>query len=60
MADYLTERDDIDPSRIGITGESLGGVDMIHERLEQICTVLNADIGLTLLCRNACMVCCCC
>ncbi|WOG85668.1 hypothetical protein DCAR_0104859 [Daucus carota subsp. sativus] len=26
VADYLTERDDIDPSRIGITGESLGGM----------------------------------
>ncbi|XP_031118093.1 uncharacterized protein LOC116021760 isoform X1 [Ipomoea triloba] len=26
LADYLTEREDIDPSRIGITGESLGGM----------------------------------
>ncbi|KAK2632893.1 hypothetical protein EUGRSUZ_L00922 [Eucalyptus grandis] len=25
LADYLTKREDIDPSRIGITGESLGG-----------------------------------
>lgn len=25
LADHLTEREDIDPSRIGITGESLGG-----------------------------------
>lgn len=25
LADYLTRRDDIDPMRIGITGESLGG-----------------------------------
>ncbi|XP_043706406.1 putative hydrolase YtaP [Telopea speciosissima] len=26
LADYLSEREDIDPSRIGITGESLGGM----------------------------------
>ncbi|KAL5850448.1 hypothetical protein ACOSQ4_008461 [Xanthoceras sorbifolium] len=26
LADYLTQRDDIDPKRIGITGESLGGM----------------------------------
>ncbi|XVE92146.1 hypothetical protein REPUB_Repub01dG0072000 [Reevesia pubescens] len=26
MIDYLTQRDDIDPTRIGITGESLGGM----------------------------------
>ncbi|XP_047172651.1 putative esterase YitV isoform X2 [Vigna umbellata] len=26
LADYLTEREDIDPSRIGITGISLGGI----------------------------------
>ncbi|VFQ97683.1 unnamed protein product [Cuscuta campestris] len=26
LADYLTEREDIDPSRIGVTGESLGGM----------------------------------
>ena len=26
LADYLTERKDIDPTRIGITGESLGGL----------------------------------
>ncbi|KAG9456136.1 hypothetical protein H6P81_000644 [Aristolochia fimbriata] len=26
LADYLTQREDIDPSRIGITGESLGGM----------------------------------
>lgn len=26
LADYLTRRDDIDPSRIGISGESLGGM----------------------------------
>ncbi|KAL3745278.1 hypothetical protein ACJRO7_014398 [Eucalyptus globulus] len=26
LADYLTKREDIDPSRIGITGESLGGM----------------------------------
>lgn len=26
LADYLTAREDIDPSRIGITGESLGGM----------------------------------
>ncbi|KAF3446433.1 hypothetical protein FNV43_RR11612 [Rhamnella rubrinervis] len=26
LADYLTERKDIDPTRIGITGESLGGM----------------------------------
>ncbi|CAK9325489.1 unnamed protein product [Citrullus colocynthis] len=26
LADYLTEREDIDPCRIGITGESLGGM----------------------------------
>nr|GMC46601.1 putative esterase YitV [Ipomoea batatas] len=26
LADYLTEREDVDPSRIGITGESLGGM----------------------------------
>ncbi|KAL8107122.1 hypothetical protein AgCh_023784 [Apium graveolens] len=26
LADYLSQRDDIDPSRIGITGESLGGM----------------------------------
>ncbi|KAK2971767.1 hypothetical protein RJ640_001808 [Escallonia rubra] len=26
LADYLTERKDIDPSRIGISGESLGGM----------------------------------
>ncbi|XP_077219305.1 alpha/beta-Hydrolases superfamily protein [Tasmannia lanceolata] len=26
LADYLTQRDDIDPCRIGITGESLGGM----------------------------------
>ncbi|PHT74412.1 hypothetical protein T459_21689 [Capsicum annuum] len=26
LADYLTEREDIDPSKIGITGESLGGM----------------------------------
>ncbi|KAL7122073.1 hypothetical protein ACP275_01G022900 [Erythranthe tilingii] len=26
LADHLTQRDDIDPSRIGITGESLGGM----------------------------------
>lgn len=25
LADYLTQRADIDPSKIGITGESLGG-----------------------------------
>lgn len=25
LADYLTQREDIDPDRIGITGESLGG-----------------------------------
>ena len=25
LADYLTQREDIDPSRIGITGISLGG-----------------------------------
>jgi dienelactone hydrolase len=25
LADYLTNREDIDPARIGITGESLGG-----------------------------------
>lgn len=25
LADYLTQREDIDPTRIGITGESLGG-----------------------------------
>jgi dienelactone hydrolase len=25
LADYLTQREDIDPARIGITGESLGG-----------------------------------
>ncbi|KAF5944121.1 hypothetical protein HYC85_018198 [Camellia sinensis] len=25
LADYLTQREDIDPSKIGITGESLGG-----------------------------------
>ncbi|GMY17609.1 putative esterase yitv [Fagus crenata] len=26
LADYLTQREDIDPARIGITGESLGGM----------------------------------
>ncbi|XP_020536394.1 putative esterase YitV isoform X2 [Jatropha curcas] len=26
LADYLTQREDIDPKRIGITGESLGGM----------------------------------
>ncbi|KAK9148728.1 hypothetical protein Scep_007485 [Stephania cephalantha] len=26
LADYLSQRDDVDPSRIGITGESLGGM----------------------------------
>lgn len=26
LADYLTQREDIDPTRIGITGESLGGM----------------------------------
>lgn len=26
LADYLTQRDDIDSGRIGITGESLGGL----------------------------------
>ncbi|KAF3341432.1 hydrolase YtaP [Carex littledalei] len=26
LADYLVERDDVDPARIGITGESLGGM----------------------------------
>ncbi|XP_020517734.1 uncharacterized protein LOC18425587 isoform X1 [Amborella trichopoda] len=26
LTDYLTERKDVDPSRIGITGESLGGM----------------------------------
>ncbi|KAH6783790.1 alpha/beta-Hydrolases superfamily protein [Perilla frutescens var. hirtella] len=26
LADHLTQRDDVDPSRIGITGESLGGM----------------------------------
>ncbi|KAK1289156.1 hypothetical protein QJS10_CPB18g01151 [Acorus calamus] len=26
LGDYLTQREDIDPSRIGITGESLGGM----------------------------------
>ncbi|OAY27372.2 hypothetical protein MANES_16G071800v8 [Manihot esculenta] len=26
LADYLTKREDIDPARIGITGESLGGM----------------------------------
>ncbi|KAF3640222.1 putative L-gulonolactone oxidase-like [Capsicum annuum] len=26
LADYLTEREDVDPSKIGITGESLGGM----------------------------------
>ncbi|OUZ99984.1 hypothetical protein BVC80_9069g104 [Macleaya cordata] len=26
LADYLSQREDIDPSRIGITGESLGGM----------------------------------
>lgn len=26
MADYLTQREDVDPTRIGITGESLGGM----------------------------------
>ncbi|KAM3282301.1 hypothetical protein P3S67_025946 [Capsicum chacoense] len=26
LADYLTEREDVDPSKIGITGESLGGL----------------------------------
>uniref|UniRef100_A0A7N0T9U0 Peptidase S9 prolyl oligopeptidase catalytic domain-containing protein n=1 Tax=Kalanchoe fedtschenkoi TaxID=63787 RepID=A0A7N0T9U0_KALFE len=26
LADYLTQREDIDPSKIGITGESLGGM----------------------------------
>ncbi|XP_039007460.1 uncharacterized protein LOC120135215 [Hibiscus syriacus] len=26
LADYLTQREDIDPSKIGITGESLGGL----------------------------------
>ncbi|WVZ19467.1 hypothetical protein V8G54_006789 [Vigna mungo] len=26
LADYLTEREDVDPSRIGITGISLGGI----------------------------------
>ncbi|CAA3009740.1 hydrolase isoform X1 [Olea europaea subsp. europaea] len=26
LADYLTQREDVDPSRIGITGESLGGM----------------------------------
>ncbi|CAI9093506.1 OLC1v1029015C1 [Oldenlandia corymbosa var. corymbosa] len=26
LAEYLTQREDIDPSRIGITGESLGGM----------------------------------
>jgi len=25
LADYLTQREDIDPSKIGITGISLGG-----------------------------------
>jgi predicted peptidase len=26
LGDHLSERDDIDPCRIGITGESLGGI----------------------------------
>ncbi|GAB4837250.1 hypothetical protein Ancab_002153 [Ancistrocladus abbreviatus] len=26
LADYLTQREDVDPTRIGITGESLGGM----------------------------------
>ncbi|XP_048436290.1 putative esterase YitV [Pyrus x bretschneideri] len=26
LADYLTQREDIDPTRVGITGESLGGM----------------------------------
>ncbi|KAI3872465.1 hypothetical protein MKX03_023205 [Papaver bracteatum] len=29
LADYLSQREDIDPSRIGITGESLGGMHAI-------------------------------
>ena len=32
LADYLTQREDIDPARIGITGESLGG--WLNEILE--------------------------
>ena len=26
LGDYLSAREDVDPSRIGITGESLGGI----------------------------------
>lgn len=37
LADYLSQREDIDPSRIGITGESLGGFG--HE-LENIRTLM--------------------
>lgn len=32
LADYLEKREDIDPARIGITGESLGG--WLNEILE--------------------------
>ncbi|CAL5350471.1 unnamed protein product [Camellia sinensis] len=32
LADYLTQREDIDPSKIGITGESLGGMHAYHDK----------------------------
>ena len=34
LADYLTHREDIDPSRIGISGESFGGW---SKKLKGIC-----------------------
>jgi len=57
IANYLTTREDIDPSRIGITGISLGGwlrdVEMIIFNMIFITCII-------LLCRNSCMVCCSC
>ena len=34
LADFLTQREDIDPTRIGITGQSLGGFRLRFEGTE--------------------------
>lgn len=61
LADYLTKREDIDPARIGITGESLGGWSIEIEEAHIFVHILFCITKfVSLKCRNACVVCCIC